>query len=62
MRTPETVYFDHGYFKFKKLDGKIHYQIWKYVKNGLMSYIVDQGDLDNQEQLDNLLSLGNVKT
>lgn len=62
MRTPETFYFNHGYVRFKKLDGQVHYEIWQYTGDGMMSMIVQNGKVKDEQHLKELRSLGNVTT
>lgn len=57
MRTPEVYYFERGYVKFKKIDGDLHYQIWKYEPNGMMSMIVDNGKVKDEDHLKQLLAI-----
>jgi len=57
MRTPETHYFDHGYIKFKKIEGKLRYQIWQYTGDGMMSMVTHIGIVDSEQKLKELLAI-----
>lgn len=35
MRTPENEYFKGGYFKYKKVKGKLIKQTWQYSEDGM---------------------------
>jgi hypothetical protein len=60
MRTPETHYFDHGYVKFKKIEGQLYYQVWQYTGDGMMSMVVLNGKVTDESHLKALILLTEV--
>jgi len=62
MRTTETFYFNHGYVKFMKVKGEIIYKIFKWVINGMDSYLLEEGRVKDESHLKELLNLGSVMT
>ena len=57
MRTPETYYFNHGYVKFWKDKGNIHYQINYFREDGMLVGSIKEGVITNEQELKQLLAI-----
>ena len=60
IRTPEVHYFKQGYVKFKKVSGQLHYQVWQYTGDGMMSMIVLNGKVTDEVHLKMLTTLTDI--
>ena len=44
-RTPETEYFKQGFYKYKKVKGKLIKQTWQYSEDGMNLALLEKGSV-----------------